>query len=118
MDNTQTTIGYYKRKIGENIAKYRKAKGLSQKEFAKSIGINAQTLSCIGTGINNPSFIVMLKIAQGLNIPLAYMFTFDDKIYNIEDKELLFMASEAFKGLSYEQRKIAFKLIDCFKNEL
>ena len=47
MDNTQTTIGYYKRKIGENIAKYRKAKGLSQKEFAKSIGINAQTLSCI-----------------------------------------------------------------------
>lgn len=111
-------IKEYKIKIGHNISKYRKLKKLSQKDLATFAGINRQTLSCIETGINNPSFNVMIKIAQALNVPLAYMFTFDENIYSIKDKELLFLASEAFKGLNYEQRKIAFKLIECFKNEL
>lgn len=111
-------IKEYKIKIGQNISKYRKLKKLSQKELATFAGINRQTLSCIETGINNPSFNVMIKIAQALNVPLAYMFTFDEDIYNVEDKELLFLASEAFKGLDLEQREIAFKLIECFKKEL
>lgn len=117
MDNIDS-IKKYKIKIGQNIAKYRKLKNLSQKELAAFAGINRQTLSCIETGINNPSFNVMIKIAQALDVPLAYMFTFDDSIYNIQDKELLFLASEAFKDLSYQQRKIAFNLIQCFKEQL
>lgn len=112
------SIKRYKLKIGQNISKYRKLKNLSQKELASFAGINRQSLSCIETGINNPSFNVMIKIAQALKVPLAYLFTFDDDIYNIEDKELLFLASEAFKDLNYEQRKIAFKLIQCFKEQI
>lgn len=46
---------------------------------------------------------------------MAYIFTFDEEIYNIEDKELKFLASEAFRELGYEKRQIAFKLIECFK---
>lgn len=112
------TLVYCRKKIGENITKYRKAKNLTQKELAKAAGIAPQSLSCIETGINSPSFNLIIKIAQSLNIPLAYIFTFDDTIYNIDDRELLFLISEAFKGLDFEQRKIAFKLISCFKNEL
>lgn len=115
--NKKDLVKYYKKKIGETIAKYRKLKGLSQKELAASADITPQTLSCIESGINNPSFKVMIKFADTLNIPLAYFFTFDDEIYNIEDKELIFLASEAFSGLDYEKRKIAFKLIECFKKE-
>lgn len=117
MDN-KDSVTYYKKKIGENIAKYRKAKGLSQKQLATSADISPQTLSCIETGINNPSFNVMIKFAKALNIPLAYFFTFDDEIYTVKDKELLFLASESFKDLDYSQRQIAFKLIDCFKKEV
>ena len=35
----------YKKKIGDNIRKYRKEKGLSQEALAKKAGITAQTLS-------------------------------------------------------------------------
>lgn len=114
---TSNPVIKYKKKIGENIAKYRKLKKLSQKELSKFAGITPQTLSCIETGVNNPSFNVMIKISQALDIPLAYIFTFDDTIFNIEDKELLFLATESFKDLNYSQRKIVFRLIECFKEE-
>lgn len=108
-------VNEYKKKIGVNIKKYRKAAGLSQDALARKSGITPQTLSCIETGVNNPSFNVLIKIIHTLNIPMAYIFTFDEEIYNINDKELKFLASEAFRELDYEKRQIAFKLIECFK---
>lgn len=45
--NKKDLVKYYKKKIGETIAKYRKLKGLSQKELAASADITPQTLSCI-----------------------------------------------------------------------
>ena len=113
--NNADYICEYKKKIGANIKKYRKSAGLSQEILAKQAEITPQTLSCIETGVNNPSFNVLIKIIHTLNIPIAYIFTFDEEIYNIEDKELKFLASEAFRELGYEKRQIAFKLIECFK---
>ena len=105
------TVSDYKKKIGANIAKYRKAKGLTQKELAHFAGITSQTLSCIEIGINNPSFNVMIKIAIALEIPLSYIFTCDEKTYDIQDKQLLFLAFDAFNDLDYKDREIAFKLV-------
>ncbi len=115
MDNYN--LNYYKKKIGENIAKYRKEKKLSQKQLATIVGISPQTLSCIEIGINNPSFNVIIKITQGLNIPIAYLFTFDEDIYTIKNKQLLFLAAKAFQDVEYSKRKTVFKLIECFKKE-
>jgi transcriptional regulator with XRE-family HTH domain len=115
--NKPYDISVYKKGIGANIVKYRKAKHFSQRELSKIVGIAPQTLSGIETGINNCSFNVMIKIALALEIPLSYIFTFDETVYDVSDKELLFLASEAFKDLSYENRQIAFKLIQCFKEE-
>ena len=114
MKNKQN-VSKYRRKIGENIAKYRKQRNLSQKQLAELVGIAPQTLSCIETGINNPLFNVMIEIAIVLEIPLAHFFIFDDLTYNVADKELLFLASEAFNGLDYKQRQLAFKLLKCLK---
>ncbi len=115
MDNYN--LNFYKKKIGENIAKFRKEKKLSQKQLATLAGISPQTLSCIEIGINNPSFNVIIKIVQILNIPIAYIFTFDENIYTIENKQLLFLASKAFENVEYSKRKTIFKLIECFKKE-
>ena len=105
------TVSDYKKKIGANIAKYRKAKGLTQKELAHFAGITSQTLSSIEIGINIPSYNVMINIAIALDIPLSYIFTFDENTYDIQDKQLLFLAFEAFKDLDYKDREIAFKLV-------
>ena len=112
-----SNISDYKKKIGANIAKYRKSKGLTQRELAHLAGIASQTLSCIEIGVNNPSFNVVIKIAIALEIPIAYIFTFDENTYKIQYEQLLFLASEAFKDLDYKDRQTAFKLIQCFKNE-
>lgn len=117
MSKNNDIIEDYKKKIGANITKYRKSRNISQKQLADKIGIAPQTLCCIETGINNPSFNVMILIADALELPLAYFFTFDEKTYDINDKELLFLASEAFSELDYDKRKTAFKLIKCFKEE-
>lgn len=53
----------------------------------------------------------MIKIAIALEIPLSYIFTFDENTYDIQDKQLLFLAFEAFKDLDYKDREIAFKLV-------
>jgi transcriptional regulator with XRE-family HTH domain len=116
--NEMDYIADYKRKIGENVRKYRKAQGLSQDYLARKAGITGQTLSCIETGVNNPSFNVLIKIIHTLNIPMAYIFTFDEEIYEIKDKELKYLVYDAFKDLDYKDRKIAFKLINCFKEEI
>lgn len=62
-------------------------------------------------------FNEIIKIAIALEIPISYIFTFDEYTYDIQDKLLLFLASEAFKDLDYKDREIAFKLVQCFKTK-
>lgn len=112
------TTNDYKKQIGVNLAKYRKAHKLSQSNLAKLTGISPQTISSIETGVNYPSIKMLVKFAQVINIPLAYFLTFDSNIYNTDDKELTFLAVEAFKELDYDKRKMAFRLIDCLKSEV
>lgn len=112
----ESRLNYYKVEIGKNIRKYRTEKGLSQERLAKLAEIAAQTLSGVETGATNASFNLMIRIVHVLEIPLAYIFTFDENIYSIADKELLYLATKAFKDLNFRERKIAFKLIDTFKN--
>ena len=49
-----------------NIAKVRKAKGISQKELAERLNITAPSLSQIEHG-DNPKFRTLVKIAQALD---------------------------------------------------
>ena len=61
-------------KIGENIAKYRKLNGISQKYLAQKINISAQGLLKIEKGKTNPRADTLDKIVETLGITPNQLF--------------------------------------------
>ena len=68
------------KQIGAKIAYYRTLRGLHQTELAARIGISRSVLSRIERGKynENVSVSILLDIAQGLNIDLSMLMTFDE----------------------------------------
>lgn len=56
------------KKLGKNIAKYRKAAKLTQVQFAIKLGITREHLSHVEVGIKHPSVELLFSIAKNLNI--------------------------------------------------
>ena len=61
-----------KEKIGNNIKKAREMKGMSQKDFAKKIGVPASNLSNYEKG-NIPTLEKLLKIADAAGVSLDWL---------------------------------------------
>ncbi len=60
--------------LNNNIAKLRKAKGYSQKEFAELLGISHWWLNHIENGKRIPSLGLVLTIAEKLNVSPDQIF--------------------------------------------
>jgi len=56
------------KKLGKNIAKYRKKTGLTQLQLAIKLGVTREHLSHIEVGIKRPSVELLFSIAKSLNI--------------------------------------------------
>lgn len=54
-------------KIAENLKKFRKQQGLSQKELAQVVGVNQTMIAHIENGVKIPSLAVSLELAEALN---------------------------------------------------
>lgn len=67
--------------IGENIKKYRKEKGLTQKELADKLNIATNSLSRYEIGERRPPIDMIEKIAEILNVtPIQLMY--DEEVEN------------------------------------
>ena len=60
-----------RKRIGQNVRRYRLEKGWSQEEFAFESGIHQTYVSGIETGARNPTATVIQKIAEALGVPPA-----------------------------------------------
>jgi len=56
--------------LGKRIRASREGLGISQTKFALMIGMNKSYISDIECGKGNVSFLNLIKISKGLNIPL------------------------------------------------
>ncbi len=68
-----------------------KEKGVTGKELAEKVGVTANTISFIVTGKNYPSFDLLIKIAETLNVDIKDLFNStksNDKVYLIIKNEL------------------------------
>lgn len=61
-------------KLGKQIAKIRKSKGLTQAQLAEKIEVTQAYLGHIEQGIKSPSLEVLEKIAKVLAIPIKDLF--------------------------------------------
>lgn len=57
--------------LGTKLRSYREAKGLSQEEVSFGAGIHRTYLSQIELGDRNPSFLVLVRICNTLNINIS-----------------------------------------------
>ena len=63
-----------RKNVGENIAKYRKLNGISQKYLAKKVGISSQGLLKIEKGQVSPRAATLEKIMVALSMTPNQMF--------------------------------------------
>jgi len=65
--------------VKNRIEEIRKAKGIRQEEFAKSMGVSRQTISSLENGRYNPSILLAYKIARYFDMTIEEVFCFEDE---------------------------------------
>ena len=88
--------------IGKNIAKYRKAKGLTQEELGAKLGVTNQAVSKWESEVSMPDVMLLPEIANALNITL-------DDLYGIaKEVEKISCSADDFPAFCHK------KLIESF----
>ena len=64
--------------LGDAIRKQRELLGLSQEKLAERCGFDRTYISMLERGKRNPSFLNLLRLAEGLNISVSTL----TEIYN------------------------------------
>lgn len=61
------------------IEEIRKARGIRQEDFAKTLGVSRQTISSLERGRYNPSIFLAYKIAKYFEMTIEEVFIFDEE---------------------------------------
>ena len=61
------------------IEEIRKARGIRQEDFAKSMGVSRQTISSLENGRYNPSIMLAYKIARYFGMTIEDVFIFEEE---------------------------------------
>ena len=88
--------------IGKNIAKYRKAKGLTQEELGTKVGVTNQSVSKWESEVSMPDIMLLPQIAKTLSVSL-------EDLYGIENEpEKVSVSVDDFPSMCHQ------KLIEFF----
>ncbi len=64
------------KKLGQNIQRVRKEKGVTQVELGHSCDSEKSSINRIETGRTNPTILTLRKIADGLNVTVDELLKF------------------------------------------
>lgn len=111
MKSKQTALGVL---LGMNVARRRKALGLTQAELAEKISAETVTISRFERGSNLPSLLRLEQIANVLGLPLAELLSESTNLCT--DQSLLIQGWIA--GLSDSDRKFILDMIHAWSLRL
>lgn len=84
--------------IGQNIAKYRKEKGMTQQQFGEAVGVTNRTVSKWEADITAPGVDLIPSVASTLGITLDQLFGIEAEKSKAENSDVIKNAvSEALK---------------------
>jgi transcriptional regulator with XRE-family HTH domain len=72
------TENTFLKKLGTNVSKIRKSKGMTQLDLCVKIEMEDSYLSSIENGRQNPSALTLLKIAEGIGCEVQEFFEFEE----------------------------------------
>ncbi|AWM14195.1 XRE family transcriptional regulator [Flavobacterium sediminis] len=95
------------------LKRVREAKGLSQKELAGLLDMPQPQYSRIENGKTDPSFTVVYRIANALNVSLSELFNADEIFSDVNayDKTLI-EKLKLLDSLNDDEKKSIYTLID------
>ena len=79
---------------GERLSELRKDKGLTQKEFAKILGVSENSISMYERNLNTPDDKLKVKIALYFNISLDYLLGAIDEPQPLKRNSTTFIFAE------------------------
>lgn len=63
-----------RRRLALNVRRLRRARDLSQEKFALEFGVDRTYISGIERGVRNPTILIVQRLADSLNVPIADLF--------------------------------------------
>ena len=60
------------------VEEIRKARGIRQEDFARTMGVSRQTISSLETGRYNPSVFLAYKVAHYFGMGIEEVFLFEE----------------------------------------
>ena len=67
-------------KLGKRVKEIRLSKNLTQFDLATLANKDQQSIQRLEAGKINPSYIYLLEVCQGLEIPVAELFYMDEEL--------------------------------------
>lgn len=107
--------------IGPRLRKYREAQKLSQKEFAKLIGVSNSRVSNWEQGINRPDVDILAKICTILKVSPSELLDIcvlpdsKDEMFVVDNPELSPIEKDLvtkYNSLPLSERKIIDEVVD------
>ena len=75
--------------LGESLKRFRKERGLTQKQVSDAVGINLRLYQSYESGQTNPATSTVISIADAFNVPLDYLVGRDEGTKNTGETYLL-----------------------------
>lgn len=66
-----------RKKLGANVQRLRREKGLSQEELADLAGLHRTYVSGVERGVRNPTLTVIDRLARALGVEMAVVVGFE-----------------------------------------
>jgi len=96
-------------------SKVREAKGMSQKEVATALKMDASQYSRIENGKTDPSFTIVVKIAKALGVTLSELFRADEIFTDVKSSDKTLMEKlRLLDTLEDKDKQSLYHIIDTF----
>ena len=95
--------------FGKRLKDLRESSGLTQKQVAERVGVTSAVISAYETGIRQPSYAVLVKLAALYNVSSDYLLGISDSRTR-ESRHLV-----SLDGLSSSNAALVIQLIDALR---
>lgn len=102
--------------LGNRISELRKQRKITQEELAETIGYSTNHISKLESARTNPSFDLLVKISNALNIELKELFYFENQRINKESIKK--QMHKAIDNINIEQLKILQAVCNALKENM
>jgi transcriptional regulator with XRE-family HTH domain len=109
--------------IGKIIKQLRKERDITQADLAKAVGVTTSSIGMYETGVRNPSYDVIVKLAKYFNVSTDFLLgnTVNDieelPDFEEEDTSELKILFDKIRDLSEDDQKRINAIVEAFKRE-